>query len=711
MSTTHIDTRETIVVEKDDDDVIDLMEYWRIVRDNKWLIAATAAAITAIAIILTLLATPIFRASSTMQIERDTIQVVDVGQLQPTESPMDRDFYQTQYELLKSRALALRVIQDEQLTNKPEYIKQVEDLKGANGQPATQLEKEKALVTTVLNQVSIEPVRNSRLVKINFDSKNPVLAADVANAWGDAFIASNLERRIEASSYARKFLEERLAQLKARLEDSDKELVAFATSQQIVSVGEDKQSLDAQNLTDLNAALARAQDERIKAQAAWNQAAGGNGLSIPEVVGNSLVQSLREERTKVAAEYADKSRTFKADYPEMRQLSGRIAEIDRQIATEVSNIRNSIRGNYEAARQQESMLQSRIGGLKGNVLNLQTRSIKYNILKREADTNRQLYDSLLQRYKEIGVAGNLGTNNISVVDSAEPPKKAHSPRKALNLAVGLLLGLAAGLLLAFLRHHLDRRVHNPGVLTELINRPVLGIIPKIRSGLSPIEASKDLRSPFSEAYRSVRTALQFATPHGLPKSMLFTSPNAAEGKSTSAMELARNIAQLNQRVLLIDADLRNPSMHKLWNLSNAHGLSSLLAGSNEIANAVHAGVENNLAVMTSGPLPPNPPELLAGERLKDLLAQLGNQFDVIVLDGPPVLGLADAPLLASNVEGTILVATAEQTNRDAFKGAFQRLQTTHANVLGALLTQYDAAKGDNYGYGSYSYYSYGNDAK
>ena len=698
-----------------DDDEINLLEYWQILRDRKWIIAAVAGTIFALALILTLLMTPIFRASSTLQIERDTIKVIDVGALTPTESPMDRDFYQTQYELLQSRSLALRVIQDLKLVQNRQFEDLVETAgqafveKGGIPAPGAKLRAEEhALVGPVLEALTIEPVRNSRLVKINFDSPDSALAARVANAWGEAFIASNLERRLDASSYARKYLEERLAQLKGRLEDSEKQLVQFASDQQIVSVGEDKPSLSAQNLSDLNASLAQAQDARIKAESAWAEASSGSGLGMPQVVANPLIQKLRENRTVIAAEYQEKLRTFQPDYPDMQRLQGQIDEIDRQVGGEIANIRASVKSQYEAAKAQEALLTSRIGGLKGDVLDLQSRSIQYNIIKREANTNRELYDSLLQRYKEIGVAGNVGTNNISVVDRAEVPDTRHSPRLPLNLAVGLLLGLFSGVLAAFLLHHLDRRIHSPQMLEGITQRPVLGVIPLLENGATPTQASTELRSPFAEAYRSVRTGLQFATTHGMPRTIFVTSANAGEGKTTSTMELAHNIAQLGRRVLIIDADLRKPSLHRLFNVDNAIGLSNLLAGASDVQSAVQATTQPNLSVMTSGPIPPSPPELLAGEALPKMLDALRDQFDLILMDGPPVLGLADAPLLAHRAEATLLIAASESTRTDALKGAQQRLLAAHAQILGTLLVRFDLKKKRNsYGYGGYAYYAYG----
>jgi capsular exopolysaccharide synthesis family protein len=688
------------------EDEIDLLQYWQVLRDQRWLVLGILGAVVALALVLTLLATPIYRAQTLVQIERESLQVVNVEGVVPSDAGYyGDDFYQTQYELLQSRSLALRVVQDLNLTEHPLFREQ--QAQDDEGKLLPLPQRQQALADALLASITVEPVRNSRLVKIDVDSPDPALAAKIANAWSQAYIAQNLERRFDASSYARKYLEERLAQLKARLEDSEKQLVSFASTQQIVSVGDDKPSLSAQNLSDLNASLAQAQDDRIRAEAAWRQAMVGSGMGLPQVVANPLIQSLREERSKVAADYQDKLRVYKPDYPDMQRLKGQLDEIDRQIGNEVSNIRASIKATFDAAQAQESLLKERIGGLKGDVLDLQNRSIQYNILKREADTNRQIYDALLQRYKEIGVAGGVGANNIFVVDKAEVPEGRYKPNLLLNLAIAMLLGGMLGVLAAFARHYLDRSIHDPRQLQALLHRPVLGVVPRLAAGMTPAQAGSDLRSPFAEAYRSVRTALQFSTEHGLPRTLLLTSPGPGEGKTTSALELARNIAELGKRVVLVDADLRNPSLHRLLRLANAQGLSNLLAGGADLEQVLQPGGEDNLSVIASGPLPPNPPELLAGEALPALLAALQQRFDVVVIDGPPVLGLADAPLLSHRAEGTLLVATAEETRREAMLGAFERLVAARAHVLGALLIRFDPGKGGQYGYGSYAYYRYG----
>lgn len=681
-------------------------EYLRILRAHRWVVLGVSIGVLAVALVMTLLTTPIYRALATIEIKPDTIKVVKSEGLTSADSTYDRDYYQTQYEVLRSRSLALRVIQDAQLIEQPAF-RGLAAGPVPKRTPSQALKAQQAAVDVVLGALTIDPIRNSQVVRINYDSPDPQLAARVANAYSDAFIASNIEGRFDATAYAKKYLEKRLAELQGKLEESEKQLVVFAEKEQIVSVGQDAPSLSAQNLGELNGMLAKAQADRIRAEADLHQADSGSGLGMPQVVDNALIQQLRQQRAGLAGQYNDKLAVYKPDFPDMLQLQGQIAASDRQIAAEVGHIRTSVDSRYRAAREQEDLLVSRIGLLKGDVLDLANRSIRYNILKREIATNQQLYDALLQRYKEIGVAGGIGANNISVLDRAEVPGSPYKPDLRRNLLLGLMLGLALGMLVALALHYSDRRIHSSKALEALTGLPGLGVIPLLDQGVTPNSAGADLRSPFSEAYRSVRTALQFSSTHGLPRSLLITSAGAGEGKTTTAAELGRNIAQLGRRVALIDADLRNPSLHKVFGKDNGVGLSSVLAGVAKLSDACQATDIANLTLVTSGPLPPSPPELLGGDALVAVLEELRKTHDVVLMDGPPVLGLADAPLLAGRAEATLLVVSANVTRKDSIHSALQRIAATHSRVVGTLLVRFDMRHKGEHGYHGYDYFSYG----
>ncbi|KAB7764051.1 polysaccharide biosynthesis protein GumC [Xanthomonas maliensis] len=442
---------------------VNLLDYWRALVSQRWLIVMIVVGTVLLALIVTLLMPVKYRATSTLQIERDSLNVVNVENLMPVESPQDRDFYQTQYQLLQSRSLARAVIREAKLDQEPAFKQVVDDAladaaeknpEAGKSLSSRQAIVERALTDTLLAGLVIEPILNSRLVYVNYDSPDPALSAKIANAYSHEFIVSTQQRRLKASSFATKYLGERLAQLRSKVEESEKNLVDYSTDQQIVSVGEDKPSLPAQNLSELNALLATAQDSRIKAEAAWRQASSGDPMSMPQVLSNPLIQNLRGEQIRLTTEYQQKLSTFKPQYPEMQRLKSQIEESRRQINGEVVNIRQSLKAEYDAAARQEQLLNDRIAGLRNDELDLQNRSIRYNMLKREVDTNRQLYDALLQRYKEIGVAGNVGANNVTIVDTADVPTSKASPKLKLNLALGFIFGVFLALAVALVRYFL-----------------------------------------------------------------------------------------------------------------------------------------------------------------------------------------------------------------------------------------------------------------
>ncbi|MET1023192.1 MAG: GumC family protein [Pseudoxanthomonas sp.] len=441
---------------------VNLLEYWQAIISRRWLIAGVTILVIALVLVGTLLMTPQFKATTTLQINRDAMNVVNIENLMPAESPMDRDFYETQYELLRSRSLAQEVIRKTHLAEHPAY-KELADkaaaqaAEGAEGdrtavQKRQQEAVERALTADVIAGLEIEPVRNSRLAKVHFSSPDPSLSARVANAYASTFIADNLQRQLDASTFAVKYLSERLEQLRSKVEESERALVDYSGDQQIVSVGDNAPSLPAQNLTELNGLLASAQSAKIQAEAVWNEARGTSGLNLPQVISSPLIQNLREAQSQMEAEYNQKLATYKPDYPEMMRLKSRIDAGNAQIQREVGIIRASLKSQYDAASQQEQLTEQRISSLKHDQLDLEERSIRYNMLKRDVDTNRQLYDALLQRFKEIGVAGNVGANNVSVIDAAEIPGSPDSPRLPVNLALGAVFGFFIGLVLALLLH-------------------------------------------------------------------------------------------------------------------------------------------------------------------------------------------------------------------------------------------------------------------
>lgn len=736
----------------EDSDEIDLLAYWRLLLKRRWLILGVASAIVAVTLVKTLLTPPIYRATAVLQIDSDGMQVMQVQGMTPY-GGYDPDFAETQYKLLQSRSLARRVAEDMHLAGSdifqrlqpPSWLDRLRNLLSPGSHnaatqtlaavnvtaasstpanaPAATDEPDTPTTSTaptadsasaqlnaatglIQSGLSITPIRNSHLVQINYDSTLPTFSARVANAVANGFIAASMDRRFGASSYARKYLQDQLSQLRSRLTDSEKALVSFAQKENLVPSSTDGSSLSAQNLTDLNASLAKAQNDRISAQSLWDQAKNAKGAALPAaVLQNSIYYTLKQQLAQLEGQYQDKLGTFKPDYPTMVSLSKNIAEVKKQIDHELASVRASIKANYDAAVANETMLKQQLATLRAQTLDVNSRSIKYNILKRDVDTNRQLYNAVLQRYKEIGLAGGAKTHNIFVVDSAIVPGGRFSPNLTHNVMLGLLLGLAVGIALALLLEYLDDTVKAPLDIENQLHLGVLGVIPKLNKQ-TPLDALEDPRSMFSESYRSVRTALQFSTDHGVPNVLMVTSTGSGEGKSTTALTLARNFAQLGKHVLLIEGDLRNPSLSKSMGLYTTTGLSSLLAGAATLSQSLTKTDDPHLDVILSGPLPPSPTELLAGSRLISLLTIGVRKYDQIIIDGPPVLGIADAPILANAASATLLVVQSGSTRINAARMAIKRLHAARAKVLGALLTRYDArAHGFDYNYEGY--YAYG----
>ncbi len=700
----------------------DFYRYLRVLVKYRWLIVGSTAAAIALATVLTLMTTPIYRATSSIQIDREAMAVVNVGAgLQPQDNN-NQEFYQTEYELLASRSLAERVVStlalvDDRAFNAVQGQSLIGLVKslilGPEKQPLkpkTLDDRTRSVVDSLASKLSISPVRGSRVVKISIDHTDPEVAQKIANGMAEVFIADNLDRRYDASSYARKFLEERIVQLKVKLEESEKQLVKYAEQQGIISLDDNKKTLAGTDLEQINTKLAEARNERLKLELLWNQAQATQGFGLQQILDSKSVQENRRLRTQLAAEYQQKLGAFKPAYPAMVQLRNQIQELDREVQTEVKSIKDSILSQYTAAKRQEEDLTAQLETTKNQVVDQRNRSIQYNILQREVDTNRTLYDGLLQRYKEIGVSGAVGTNNISIVDRADMPLRPRTPNLTLNLALATVAGLLLGILAALGLDYLDDSFKAPEDVEREIGLSVIGVVPKPQTGGSIDEELSDQRSGVAEAIRSLRTGLQFATADGLPKTLLVTSSKPSEGKTTTTIALAKSLANIGLNVLLIDGDLRNASVHRHLRCSNELGLSNYLTGAKLPEEVVQGSSVEGLVIMASGPLPPNPAELLAGPKLLSLLTMGAESFDIVLIDGPPVMGLADAPLLSSLAQSTLLVVAANETRRSVVKVALRRLRMARANVIGSLLTKFDASQtgyGYGYGYGDYEYHSYG----
>lgn len=701
-----------------------IRQYLRIAIRWRYLLGGFVAGFMLLGLIVTLLMTPKYTAEMTIEISRESDKVTNFQGVDRDASIADQEFYQTQYGLLKSRSLAERVATQLKLVDDPRFFEQF-GISSKN--PAFQLVngrypasgrgvRQRAAGGTLLKYIDISPTRLSRLVTIRFTGPDADLSAKVANAWAENFIQTNLERRVQATSYGRTLLQNQLAEYKGRLDASQRQLVAYASAQQIINLpaqgsGErqsgSERSIVVDDLAAINTTLAQATADRIQVEARFRQA-GAEGSST-EALRNQTINSLRQRRAELTAEYQRLMVQFEPGYPAARAIQSQVDQLDRSIAREESRVTGSLRADYLEAQQRERDLRAKVEQLKASYLDMRRRSIQYNIFQQEVDTNRALYDGLLQRFKEIGVAGGVGVNNVSIVDTADVPGRPSSPRLLLNLAIAALAGAALGALTAFALEQMDEAISDPGELERRLGLPLLGSVPKVE-GATPKEALEDRKSDLFDAYLAVQTNLGFTTENGVPRSFAVTSTRPAEGKSTTALALATTLARAHRRVILVDGDMRSPSIHHLGGVDHDRGLSNFLAGQEDISSLTFEMSDLGFTAMSAGPIPPNAAELLTGDRLSILIERLLEGYDHVVIDSPPVMGLADAPLIASRVEGVIYAIESHGIRSTLVRTALNRLASANARVIGGVLTKFEARRA-RHGYGYEYGYGYGRDKR
>jgi capsular exopolysaccharide synthesis family protein len=669
----------------------------------RWMLIWGVAAGAVLGLLVTLLATRQYASTARLQISRDTAQVVNVGAISRDVSIGDQEFYQTQYGLLRARALSERVARDLGVVDDPAFFRTFGKSAAFTGYPgvAGQPKRNEIAGEILLNHVVVAPVNGSSLVDIRATTPSPELSTKLAQTWGQDFIASTLERRLDASSYARQFLETRIEQLRERLEDSERKAVEYAAAQGIIELptpgngpkspsndSTQTRSLLTDDLTTLNAARASATADRIQA-ASRLAAADKDPDSSSDSLNYRAIGLLRNQRAEAAAEYARLAAHASPDDPAVKAVGAQVEAFDAAIQSERSRVRTALQQTYQAAFAREQALTQRVNGLKGSLADQRQRSIQYNIYQRDADTNRELYDALLQRYKEIGVAGAVENNNVAVVDAAKLPDRPSSPRLIVNLVLFMLLGAIIAAAVAALLDQIDNGVTDPGEFEEKVGVPLLGVAPKLKAE-PPFEALKNPRSEFAEAHLMVEANLELAAAQGAPKSLAVLSTRPREGKSTTAVALAQTLARAGRKVVLVDANLRAPSVHTAFGLANDAGLSDLLSGDSDLKAVLQATERDGLSVITAGPQPPNPGDLLIGARLGRLVKELQERFSHVIVDGPSVMGLADALLVASAVEGVVYVVEARSTPARMVRTALGRLDAAH--VAGGVLAMFQARR-------------------
>lgn len=697
--------------------LIDFRQLVTTFRANLIVIAAIVGAALALALIATLLDTKRYTASASVQINDQSQRVLgsEVEADQATNNGRDIDrFLQTQLDVLKSRTLAERVIKRLRLDGSAAFYTQMEAARPASGTPPAIVRE---LTLGLLREnMEVKLPRNSRIATITFESTDPALSAQVANAFAEEFIQASLQQRFDSSAYARTFVAGQLQDAKLRLEESERNLNAYARQAGLIKprdlaeerAGRDSaagaSSLTAASLMQLNAATAEAKANRIAAEARVRGLRTKSPLTDGEALQNQAVQALFTRRAEIGAKLQDALTRHLEGHPSVRQLQAQLTATDEQLDLAAQSVRNAAQADYDAARTTENQLSAQVDALKAATMAEQDLAVEYNLLAREADTNRALYDGLLQRYKELNASAGISTSNITVIDRADPPTMPSSPNLLKNLALALLGGLGLAGMATFLRSQFDDIVRVPEDIESKLHLPLLGVVP-----LAELEPElSDPKSAVNESYNSLRSALLYSTSQGLPRTILVSSSQPSEGKTTTSSELAQGFARMGRRVLLVDVDLRRPSLHNYLGLTNGKGMSSLLTRQDGLDDVIQPGGQENLAVITSGPVPPSPTELIASSLMEQLVEEMAARFDVVIFDSPPILGLADAPLMSALVDGVVFIVESGRGRHGSLKASLRRLRAMRPMLLGAVLTKFDPAKArhGSSDYSGYEYYRY-----
>jgi polysaccharide biosynthesis transport protein len=741
-------------IDPEDEETIDLRAYWRMLVKHRWLILTILLIILAGTAIATWNVTPIYRAGIKLQIDPEQSNLLPFKETAEIGSTyaQSQEYLQTQFRVLESRTLAERVILFLNLDQHPVFLQETgptdqsttmrwfRNLFAGNDEtdkdPYAAEEQRLALMVSYFQQhLSTSPIRNSRLVDVYFESPDPVLAAEIVNTLAKEYIQMNFETKYKATSTASEFLGRQLVDLKAKVETAEEELVRFSQQHDIYALS-DKENVIIQKLSDLNMALTAAQAERIGKESVWRIVQTASQDGYPEIVRNRVIEMLEQNLANLKVQQARLEASFNPGWPELDQVMGQVKQAEAQLEEEWRKAIRNAETEYRTAIQREELLTDALEAQKREATNFNQNSIQYNIVRRQVDTEKQLYEGLLQRMKEAGVSAGLKSNNIHVVDPAKPPRLPHKPNKKLNIALALAAGLIFGVGFAFVIEHLDRSIKSPDDVERLVNLPSLGMIPSAESlpsnrrGLlsissagketkttgdqKPVELMSfhDSRSLISEAYRNLRTSILLSSVSGQPpKALMVTSSHAGEGKTTTAINIAITLAQAGGKVILLDCDMRNPRVHRAMNLYATNGMSTYLSGNSDLLSTIQLSSVPNLWVIAAGRMPPNPAELLGSPKMKQGLSQLGEQYDHIVLDTPPVLAVTDARIIGTLVDGVILVIKAGETPKEAVQRTRKLLQDVHAHLIGAILNKVDMRSPD-YAYQSrYYYYGYGQGAK
>lgn len=690
---------------------IHLRDYWKIVLKYRWFVISFFVIVVTLGTVWTFMQRPVYRATSTIWIEKEAPKVVSFQEVLTVDTSTT-DYYQTQYQILQSQTIARKVIFKLKLFQNPEFV----SLDGVPVEPPKSYDEVNiGIINSFLSKLKVEPVRNSRIVKINYDTWTPELSALIANTISDVYIEQSLETKTGVSQDAVTWLQKKIEEIRQKVETSEMKVQKYKEENQIISI-EEKETITAQRLNELNQQLMDAQVKRVEAETRYMNLKKLSRepemiQSTQEVIGNSFIQSLKAQEVALEKEYAQMSEKYGPKHPQLVRLRSQLDEIRHRISLEVRKIINSIKTEYEVAKAREETIRNAFEEMKNEAQDFNKQSVEFGVLKRQAESDRQMYEILLKRLNEASVGEDIQAVNVRIVDRAVVPSSPVKPRKLLNIALSILIGLGLGVGFAFFFEYLDNTFRTPDDVEEALSIPFLGIVPEIKLKEGESETDRDLavqkkpRSTFAEAFRSIRTNLLLSSAEHKPGVILITSPGPYEGKSLTAINLALILVQTGERVLLIDGDMRKPRVYKVFGLDDSKGLSTLLTGHSDIKEVVFESAIPYLYLLPSGPNPPNPAELLGSGKMAEIIAELRKKFEYVIIDSPPLIAVTDSVVLSTIVDGVVIILKAGQTTKELAKRAHKNLKEINAKIIGAVLNEVDFERDRYYYYYPY-YYKY-----
>ena len=720
-----------------DRSAIHLRDYARVLSERRGVVLACLVLVVAFTALFTFLATPEYQATTTIQIERRSPESLSFGDAVATDYYDYQDFYQTQYKVLQSRTVMRLAAERLDLPNRPEYASR----KGTPldrlidwgmtlvfGPPEGATDPMLAAIGFMTSGTSVEPVRNSKLVRVTFRDRDAALCADAANAVAEAYEQFNTDARFTTTNQAREFLTKQVARLQADIAAEERTLQEYGTKKEILALSNGTQDISEKALGDFNAKYVDARGRLAMAQARHDAVSKGVPDSLPEVLSSPLITDLKKQHAEVERRHSQMAERFKPDWPPLQQLQQELDGAKERLRIETESIARQVRSVAKAdlAKVQDEVanLSRQVDSQKGEVQRVGRDAIQYASLKSEIDTKRKMLADLLSRQSEAETSSALKdtrATNMRIVDRAEVPPAPYKPNTLLNLALSLVFGLGLGAVAAMLLNYLDNTVKSEVDIQRYAGIPALGFVPLyqplrvVANADAPADTAAhpsqydadvachaDPRSSFAEAFKSLRTAFLLASPERPPRRVVFTSCEPLEGKSTVSTNLAIALTQLGRKVVMIDADLRRPRLQKVFAVPNDVGLSSYLSGNASADDVLQDSGIPNLGVITSGPIPPNPSELLSSPTLETLLEALEvlGPYDHVFFDSPPLLQMADAVLLADRMDATIVVAREGHTVHHALAQGVKRLRQSRSRILGAVLNAVVERTG------SYYYYRY-----